>query len=135
MSAPYNWGLVALALAATGLAIWAGPNRAVAVPAATVAIVVASLLILEVGLRAPRRRSLTAQRPPAPAPSEIRAALVSGPLGRERLIELVDHIERAQPPFERAPVSSEEMRRLIDLPADEFREYLRGRLERIEAST
>jgi hypothetical protein len=135
MTAPYGWGLVIAAIAATAVAIWAGANLALAIPAAVVAISAATLLIAEVALRAGAGRSTVAPGPASPQPAEVRTALVSGRLGRERLVLLLDTLELRASGVKRGPRPPEEIDRIAKMPAEEFRGYLQARVDGLEGRT
>ena len=135
MTAPYGWGLVVVAVAATLIALWAGPNLAIALPAAVAAIGAAALLFAEVGIRAStaRRRRVTGDV--GVKPEEVRAALQSGPLGRERLVLLLEMLERhAEGPnsASKPPVDRDE---IAKMSPQEFRAYLGSHLDDLEART
>ena len=135
MTAPYGWGLVVTALAATGVAIWAGPNLSIAVPAAVIAVVAAALLFLEVALRSGTGRSRLSAESLPPRPAAMRTAFVSGRLGRERLVLLLDVLDRRAGVSDRGPRSPDEIDRFSLMPPEEFRAYLRGRVDDLEART
>lgn len=135
MRAPFGWLVPAIAVVATGVAVWAGSNLAVALPSATVAIAAAGLLFAEVWLRSPplgRRGGPTA---PRGAPSEVREAFRSGRLGREKLVLALDQLERAGPNPNLPGRRSEEIREFGRMNAAEFRTYVRRRLDELEERT
>jgi hypothetical protein len=135
MRTPLAWGLVALAVVATGLAIWAGPNLTFAVPAAATALIAAALLFVEIAARP----TLATPRAEAPTrrstPNDVRAALTSGRFGRERLVVLLDRLERAGPNPELGLLSVPELRSILAMSPREFRGYLDRRLAYLEANT
>jgi hypothetical protein len=135
MNLGFGGFLGAVALLSTGVAVWAGDNFAVAVPAATVAVLAAGLLIADAALGGSRMA-----RPPGDVagPEEVgmlRAWFRSGRLGREAITELLDHLERAGPNPELPRRRAEEMSRLAQLPYAEFRSYVRQRLDDLESRT
>ncbi len=135
MTAPFGWGLVVTALAATGVAIWAGPNLSIAAPAAIVAIAAAALLFVEVALRSGTGRPRPAPEALLPRPAMVRTAFVSGRLGRERLVLMLDTLDRRAGEADRGPRSPEEIDRFSRMTPEEFRAYLRQRLDGLEART
>ncbi len=135
MSPPFGWGLVVIAVVATGVALWAGPNLPIALPAAVVAIGAATLLLAEVAIRSPAAPRRPTSGPPRRELGEIRTAFASGELGRERLVALLDRLEPVGPSGSRPTRTPEELRTISRLGTDEFREYVRERLSRLEATT
>lgn len=124
--------LVTVAVVATGLAVWAGDNFTIAVPAATGAVLAAGLLIADVALG----RSRTARRPEEGAEAKevdtVRVAFRSGRLGREAIADLLDRLERAGPNPELPRRHAAETGRLARMSAAEFRIYVRQRLDDLE---
>ena len=134
MRFPFGALLPALAVVATAVAVWANRNEAIAVPAGAFAVAAAGLLFAEAWTgRGPTDR--------LPAPSReapggvVRHAFRSGRLGRTRIVETLERLERSgrRPDSPRRP--REEVARLAGLPPSEFREYLRERLDELEART
>jgi hypothetical protein len=125
--------LAAIAAASTGLAVWAGDNFAVAVPAATAAVLAAGFLFAEAWFE----RSRTVRLPEGGSePKEVetvRVAFRSGRLGREAIADLLDRLERAGPNPELPGRQAEETRRLMQMPLAEFRNYVRYRLDDLES--
>jgi hypothetical protein len=133
MRAPFGWFVPALAVAAAGVAIWAGSNLSVALPAGAVAVAAAAFLLVDAGLRsAPPER-----RPPAPRPANpkqnLRASFRSAGFGREVILDAVDRVDRILLSPELPTRSIEESQRVQRMTADEFRAYLASRLDAIEA--
>lgn len=133
MNAPFSWLFPALAAVASGVAIGAGRDLSLAVPAAVVAVAAGALTVVE----ALARRRAPARPPPA-VPANPRAtvqeAFRGGGYGRELLVDLVDRIERAGPHPELPGRSIEATRALVALSPDEFRRYLRDRVNALEGS-
>lgn len=133
MNAPSDWPLILLAGGATALAIDAGTDLAVAVPAGLIAVGVAGLLLVtslgEVAWRGPPPRTLE----PPTATSSLRAAFRSGRAGRISVVVELDRLERRGPhPDLPSRTEAEETKlRSMSLPA--FRAYLSARLDQIEA--
>lgn len=124
--------LCAFATVATGIAVWAGPNVSVALPAAVVAVIAASLLFIEVGAN---RISSARLRRAAPSPSAVgtlRRAFTSGRLGREAIVDTLDRLERAGPNPNLPARQLEETGRILRMSEREFREYLRTRVDQLE---
>jgi hypothetical protein len=133
MRSPIGWVLPGVALLATVLAVVAGPNDALALPAAAAAIVLAGFVFLGAGTD---RSGPALTEPTAPRPSEserLRGALRSGTLGREYVLDTIDQVERAGPTPDLPARSLRETQRLLDLAPDQFLEYVRGRVRDLEA--
>ncbi len=133
MNHPLSALVGAVAAVATGVAVWAGTNFALALPAATVAVAAAAFLFVESMPSVVRRG-----RPPGTPRSSgevdrIRTAFRTGRVGRELIISLLDNYERTGPNPAFAGRRPEEQVRLVQLPGDEFREYVRGRIDELEA--
>ncbi|HTT14738.1 MAG TPA: hypothetical protein VMG81_03045 [Thermoplasmata archaeon] len=130
MRAPFGWFFPAIAVLAAGIAVWAGPDLALAVPATVVAVVSAGFLIGEVVVRAWRPRL-----PPlgtSDVNDPVRAALRSGPLGREAIVAALDRVDRASQHPDLPTRTSEELRSVARLSAPEFRALVRERLDALE---
>ena len=133
MNRPLTAFAGAVAAVATGVAVWAGTNVALALPAATVAVAAAALLFVE-SVPSVTRRGL----PPVPLRSSsgvdrIRTAFRTGRVGRELIVSLLDNYERTGPNPAFAGRRPEEQARLARLTGSEFREYVRGRIDELEA--
>ncbi|MCI4339196.1 MAG: hypothetical protein L3J68_02540 [Thermoplasmata archaeon] len=128
-------GLIAVAVAATGLALWAGPNLAISAVAAAAAVVAAGLLFLSAWVdRPPARVAVAPYRSERDIPP-FRYGFRSGRFGREELISTLDRIERLGPTPELKSRSSGEMDSIARLSAAEFSDYVRRRLDDLEART
>lgn len=134
MNSPVSWVLLGVAFAATGVAIWAGDNFALAVPSAAVAVVAVGLLFADLWSQSPGADE-TSRREPTAEPSTIVTAFRSGSLGREEVVSWLDRLERAGPnpglPLRR----TEEFRAFARMPTSDFRRYVRHRLDELEART
>ena len=131
MNVPATVLLCAIAVVASGVAIAAGSNEAVAIGAATVAVGAAALLLVGVVERTrwPRGRAL----PISPAdPARVRSSLEAGIRGRTSLVELLDTLEWRAGNLERTRTSVEELERLRGLEPEEFRKYLAARVSDLE---
>jgi hypothetical protein len=135
MRSAVGWVLPAIAVVATAVAVAAGPNDSLALGAAAVAILAAGLVFVggisdQTGVPS----ALPSLRP-SPETDRLRAAIRSGPLGREYVLDTLDRVERAGPnpdlPFRTVPVTDA----LVALPYDQFLRYLRGRVEALEEET
>lgn len=124
--------LLAVAVVATGIAVWAGPNFVIALPAAVAAVVAAGLLFLGAGLDRIPSRPLRSAPVPATSMVGLRRAFTSGRLGRESLVETLDRLERAGPNPDLPALRPDEADRIWRMPPKEFREYLRERLDQLE---
>lgn len=139
MILPRGWvGLLALAAALAGVAIWAGPNLGLAVPAGAAAVVVGGLLF---ATGWPRTSELRHPRPapvetPDPTPTvNVRLAFASGALGREDLVLLLDKVERAGPNPTLPVRSADELHALTSRPERDFLAYVADRLGSLEEET
>jgi len=123
--------LLVVAVIASGLAAAAGTNEALALGAATVAVLAGALLLFGVVERTrwPPGRPL----PPLPAdPARVRSSFEAGTRGRPALVELLDNLDRHVGNLNRARTTIEELARLQALDRDEFREYLVARVTDLE---
>lgn len=128
-----RWYLVALALVATGLAVWAGTNLAAAVPAAVLALTAAALLFAEAWTSSGRPTAAAGGRR-GRSRDTLRAAFRSGRMGREAVVDLLDRLERAGPHPELPTRPVEELNALGRLTPAEFRHYVARRLDELEAA-
>ena len=135
MRAPFGWELLTLSIVATAITIWADSNDTIAIPGAVVAVVAASLLFAEVALRTPHSRSLVPGWTARAQPAEVRAAFVSGRLGREKLVTFLDRLELAGPTPEERNRTPDALNENLAMSREEFREYVRSRLDHLEAGT
>jgi hypothetical protein len=133
MNSPVGWFLPAIAALAAALAIWAGPNLTIALPAAAIATLAAGLLFVEAGIESRNRRLRRSELSWQPELFRLRSAIRSGPLGREELVTTLDRVERAGPAPDLPARAGAEMEAIVGLPASEFRRYLRTRLDDLEA--
>jgi len=126
--------LCVVAVLASGLAIAAGTNEATALPAASVAVTAAALLL--VGVVAQTRWPPGRPLPTLPAdPARVRSSLRAGAHGRSALVWLLDNLERTGGSSNRPNTSMEELGRLQALSPEEFREYLGERVSYLERQT
>lgn len=124
-------GSLAAALAAT---LGEGDPSAPAV-LAVAALGLATLLVaLTLGERVHRRAWVPAV-PDADPLVLVREGFRSGPLGRQALVAAIAGLERSFGGSAARPVTPEEERRLRSASPEEFREWVRGRLEALEAAT
>lgn len=132
MMLPRGWPLLALAGAAIGIAVYAGPNQGVATAGALVALIAAGIFVI--GLA---RRTTVVPRPAPPtadASSPFRISLQAGRPGRSEVVALLDELERRSVRPTRPTTPTLEIARLRALPRTEFREYVRGRLVDLEGA-
>jgi hypothetical protein len=133
MRVPFGWFVPALGAAAAGIAIWAGSNLSVALPAGALAVAAAAFLLVDAGLRS----ASPSRRAPAPTPTNpkrnLRAAFRSAGFGREVILDAVDRVDRILLRPELPTRSIEESQRVQRMSPEEFRAYLRDRLDAIEA--
>jgi hypothetical protein len=133
MNVPTGWVLPAVAAAATAVALLAGHNVTVAVPAAGIAVLAASLLFA-------RAWSARAEGSPA-APQRghtdtdrLRLSFRSGRIGREEIVVELNRLERAFRDPDLPTPTVAELRQLSRLPTEQFLRYVRDRLDRLEAA-
>jgi hypothetical protein len=140
----FSWVLVGIAVGAAGIAIYAGNNLVVAVPAGSVAILsVAVVGAMELQSRSARLVTVRAGVARQPTPHRIetdsllrlRRSFTAGEIGRSSILATVRALERDLSPTGRTPLSLEAERQLLDLPTDQFRNWVDDRLRRIEAAT
>lgn len=127
--------LAVIGLLATAGAIAAGRNAEIAAPVSAVAIAAAGWLFLGAWDVRSRRGRPHGPAPPEEFPGSARALFASGRLRREALIEAIDRLERLGPSPALPLRSPGETDRLTGLSPEEFREYLRKRLDRLEGAT
>jgi hypothetical protein len=133
-----NAGWVALLLlvvGATGLALWAGPNLPIASVGAAIAVLAAGLLFVGAWLDRPNRRPTPAARGRDADAFQFRFGFRSGRFGREEIVATLDRIERWGPTPELPGRSTREMDDLVRLSGPEFSDYVRQRVEELEART
>jgi hypothetical protein len=139
-----GWGLVGAAVVAAAVAVQAGNNVAVAVPAGAVAV----LLVSVVGAAELRSRSIrlipvqsgvarptTSGRVESDSLLRLRRAFRMGEMGRSTILATIHALERDLGPHDRIPLSVEEERTALNLPSDQFRKWVDERLRRIEAAS
>lgn len=126
--------LCVVAGVAAGIAVAAGTNEAVVVPAAAVAVGAGALLLVGVveQTRWPSPRPRTASTPDL---GHVRSSVGAGAHGRTELIALLDHLDRASGGPRLASRSSEELAHLQALSPEEFRAYLSARVGELERRT
>lgn len=139
-----DWVLLGGAVVAAAAAVQAGNNVSVAVPAGAAAV----LLVAIVG--GARLQSTTSRLPPAqagviretPPPRDesdsllrLRRAFRGGPIGRSSILATIRALEQDLGPAGRATLSLESERALLELPPDQFRQWIDERLLRVEAVT
>jgi hypothetical protein len=118
---------------ALAVAIYAGPNQTVATGLGIVALVAIGLLLLVPARSAAVERRRSAARPAPEAALSFRAALESGRSGRSEVVAQLDMVERRSGRPERPTTTGVELQRLRELSRSEFRAYVNGRLDAIEA--
>jgi hypothetical protein len=125
--------LLVVAVVATGVAIGAGDHFAVAVPAATLAVLAAGFLVADAALgraRPARPAGSVASREEV---AMLRAWFRSGRLGREAITDQLDQLERSGPSPQLPRRAAEEMSRIAQMPYADFRNYVRQRLDDLES--
>jgi hypothetical protein len=133
MNLPSDWPVLVLAAGAAVLAIDAGADLTVAVPAGIAAVALAALLLVTSVGEVSWRGAPTPPVEPPTTTSSLRAAFRSGRSGRISIVLEVDRLERhgLHPQLPTRNAAEEE--RIRRMPRAEFREYLAARLDQIEA--
>lgn len=138
------WVLVGGAIAAAGVAIQAGNNLVVAVPAGAVAVLLVSVAgASEIRTRSSRLIPIRGGIADQPARDRVesdsllrlRKSFGSGEIGRSSILATVRALERDLSPTGRTPLSLEDEQKVLRLPPDQFRGWVADRLKRIEAAT
>jgi hypothetical protein len=118
----------------TVIAVAAGTNEAIALPAAGGAVAAAAGLL--VGIAEKTRWPAVRTIPLLPAdPARVRTSLGAGLVGRPGLIALLDRLERAGGDTTVGVTSADEVKRLRSLSDSQFRAYLDARLRDLEGRT
>lgn len=133
MRSPFSWGLVAVAAIAAAVAIWTRSNTGLALAAASVALLAAVLIFVEVGIRtwSPFGRvAAPSSRNPLDV---VREAFDSGRLGRESVVALLDRLYWTSLNPDRPMTTIEQLDSIARMSPAEFREYVRVRVEYLEA--
>jgi len=133
VKAPFAWWLPAVAAAWTALAIVYSDNYAIAVPAASAAVIFAAVAVADAVQRTapspvvlPRGRLIPS--------SGVRDWIRTGRLGREDLLLALDRLDRraVHPNLPSRP--PEELSRLASLPRAQFYRYVERRLDELEGT-
>jgi hypothetical protein len=128
-----GWFLPTIAGIATAVALLAGKNLSVAVPAAAVAVAAAALLILSAWTERARASAPPPTVPPGDA-DRIRRAFRSGRIGREELVATLHRLELRFIDPGLPPLSVKQLERIVEMSPDEFLRYVRNRIARLEAA-
>ncbi len=134
MKSPVGWVLPAIAAVAATFAVVANKNLPVAVAAAAIAVLAASLLFAQ---------AWSARVPPAPElpmslasdADRLRLAFRSGRIGREEIAITLNRLERSFRDPELSAPSSAELARVAELTPEEFLRYVAAGLDRLEVAT
>ncbi len=136
---------LALLLAALGvaaLAIWAGPNLAVALPAAVGAATLGAVMVLDgwrSGSRAPRGSpglpTAVTGSGSVPSSGGSLPALDGSRFDREELVLLLDQIDRSVRNPHLPSHRPDDLERIAALPHDAFVAYVRDRVAELEAGS
>jgi hypothetical protein len=133
MMRPIRWMYPLLAGGAAAFAIFEGSDLAVAVPAATVAVVAAGLALWDTvrDRSAPAAPTAPARQAPPPAGGDL--LLAQGVVGQESVVLLLDRIERvlARPDFPMRGAA--DLSRVSGLSRTAFLDYLEHRIHELEA--
>jgi hypothetical protein len=126
--------LCVVALLGAGVAVAAGTNETIALPAAAICVGAGALLLVVVV----ERTHWPAGAPPRSVPADparVRTSLRSGAFGRAELVSLLDRLDRAGGSPNLPSSSVEELERLQALSPEEFRDYLGARVGDLERRT
>jgi len=135
MKAPFRWEFAGIAALAILVAVLAGPNEAVAIPAATVAVAAAGLALWDsVRTRSPEP-SLAAPVEEAVPGEGTDAWFGEGVMGQEAIVLLLDRIDRALVHPTLPTRDFRELAQLSGLPREEFLGYMESRLAELEAGS
>jgi hypothetical protein len=121
MRSRVGWLLPAAAIVLTGVALWAGPNVPIALPAAALAVLAVGFLFLGAWTDSEGRKRPRVARVWEPDVFRLRTAIRSGPL-----------VERMGLNPNLPSRTAEEMHTLTRVTPEEFRVYLRRRLDDLE---
>jgi hypothetical protein len=131
MKAPFGALFPTLAILAVGVAVWAGPDYAIAVPATVLGVAAAGLTIVDAIRRRPHRPT-TAFRLPDRSDYGVREMLRSGAVGRAEIVALLDRVDREGDHPDLPLRTPAELGRLVSIPEPQFLEYVRSRLDALE---
>jgi len=134
VSGSIGWWWPALAGIATIVAFAVGPTYSVAVPAATVAVVAASLTIVEVIVRQRSEAEAGPARAPI-VPGGVRGALAGGEPGREDVVLTLDLLERKISRPDLPARTGPQVTAIVRRPAPEYRRYVAQRLDELEEAS
>ena len=133
MNWPFGWELPSLIVGATIIAVLAGPNLAIAVPAGALAVLAAGFLSVGAWWERGEWSGDTGRRGAPPIPDRFPNGITGSRLARTEVLRELDFLERrGGPPV--AVRSGAELERLLGLPAEEFRRLVRERLEGLEGA-
>jgi hypothetical protein len=132
---PERWPLLAGTAVAIGVALAAGPNLAIAVPAAGVAVLAAAIYLADAVRDRARAPARAAFAPVASDPDRVATAFRSGRFGRREIVKILDRLERDAPRSTSPVRAAPEIDALADLPPEEFERYVRARVEALEAES
>lgn len=133
MTARRLGALSGVSAALTLLAIVAAHDEAVALSLATAAVFAAALAIADAFYRTRPRSSGAPSTQPGPR-SGIRDWMASGEMGREDLVLLLDRLERTTLNPALPARTPREIGAIVELRAQDFRDYLDRRLETLEGT-
>ncbi len=132
MRSAATWALPLVAAVATALAVLAGGNLALALPAAALAVLAAALLFARGWSKRARRPDPLPARPRTDT-DRLRLAFHSGRIGREEVVIALNRLERSFLDPGVPPPAVDELTRVAALPPDQFRAYVRAQLDRLES--
>jgi len=132
---PVEWGWLFLIGAAVAIALWAGPNLAVAEPAAGAALLLTTAWA--VGSLFPRLRRPVRSISSAPYDSltMLGQAFQEGAMGRQTILATIGTLETEVFGGRRVLLSVEEERHLVGAPPAEFLAWVNARLSALERAS
>jgi hypothetical protein len=137
MNSPVGWILPVLAGVATAVALAAGSNTEVALPAAAAAVGTAGLALARAAQR-PEGPFASAKAPSPPdqvAPEMSDEWFDQGPIGQEAIVLMLDHIDRALLHPDLPNRGAVELAQLRGMEEEEFLDYVAHRLDELEAAS
>jgi hypothetical protein len=133
MRAPFGLLFPVLAVFAVALAVWAGPDYAIAGPATVAAVGAAALTFLDVVLRAGSRPSLAPVYRVRRVPG-VGDLFLAGGAGRGQIVGMLDRLDREGDHPERPLPTPQELARIGWMSDPEFLGYVRERLDALEGN-
>lgn len=131
MTRPFGLIFPGIAIALAIVAVVTGPDYSASLPAAIGATAAAAVTLADAVHRSAAGRQRPAARPP-PDVVGARAWLGLGSVGRQEIVRYLDRLDRGADHPDLPVRPAEEIRWIAQLPDEEFRAYVNGRLDSIE---